>query len=83
MGRTVTPRYAVEFVVDRGFWTPMGWDGKHAGRPTAANLAKFAKGYEAATMPGGVNDHLGPTRILRATILRNDGSRTVVATYAR
>lgn len=73
--------YAVEFVVDRGYWTPMGWNSRQAGRPTAANLAKFVRGYEASTQTGGVNSHIGPTRILRATILRNDGSREVVASY--
>ena len=81
MGRTFTPAHAVEFVVDRGYWTPMGWDAKHAGRPTVANLAAFVAGYEASTQPGGVNAHLGATRILSARIVTNRGERREVAQY--
>ena len=88
MGRSVTPKYAVEFsgVSRNGAptrWTPMGWNSKQAGRPTAANLAAFVRGYEASTLPGGVNAHLGVTRIAAAEVKLNVLGGSVVASYLR
>ena len=83
MGRTITPAHAIEYVVDNGRWTPAGWDAKHAGRPTAANLAAHCQLLEDSTMPGGCNEHLGPTRILAARIVTNRGERREVAAYRR
>lgn len=81
MGRSTTPAFAVHFVTDNGFWTPSAWPTKFAGRPTAANLAKHVAVMEAATQPGGCNEHLGATRILAARILKNRGQRDLVAAY--
>lgn len=88
MGRTITPKYAVEFFDVRAngrfvHWTPMGWNSKQAGRPTVANLAAFVNGYEESTKPGAPNAHLGVTTIWSARIVRNDGSHTVVANYQK
>ena len=88
MGKTLTPTYAVEFFEVRTAaegavgWTPMGWNAKQAGRPTAENLATFIKGYEMSTLPTGCNRHLGATTIGSAHIIRNDGSKEVIASYA-
>ncbi len=86
MGKSITPKYAVEFfgVVANGMpvrWTAMSWRGKQAGRANAVNLAKFIKEYEASTYQGQCNAHLGVTKIGAAQLLLNDGSRTIVAEY--
>lgn len=82
MGHSTTPAYAIEFLTDHGSWTPAAWDAKHAGRPTAANLAKHVGVMEASTNAGGCNAHLGATKILAARILKNRGHRDLVAAYA-
>jgi hypothetical protein len=81
MGRTLTPAYAIEYVVNRGFWTPACWPTKQAGRPTAANLAKHVALVEASTQADGCNAHLGATKILSARIVRNRGERVTVAEF--
>ena len=86
MGRTITPKYAVQFssVFSNGKlvgWTPMAWNSKQAGRPTVENLAKFVKGYEDSTLPGAINAHLGVTTIGYAAVVFNDGSRVIVSEY--
>ena len=88
MGRSVTPKYAVEFsgVTSDGKpvrWTPMGWNCKQAGRPMPRTLATFVTGYEASTLLGGVNAHLGVTRIAAAQIKLNVLGGIVVASYLR
>lgn len=80
MGRSYTPAYAIEVVVDRGYWTPAAWP-KQAGRPTAANLAKYVALTEASTQAGGCNEHLGPTKILKAEIFTNRGEKKLVASW--
>lgn len=77
MGRSFTPQYAVEFKTDNGRWTPQGW----RGRATPARLRQFCLDYEASTQPGGVNAHLGATRILAARIVTNRGERILVTEY--
>lgn len=66
----------------RHYYTPAAWPSKHLGRPTVANLARYVADFEASTLPGGVNAHLGPTRVVAARILTNRGERREVATYA-
>lgn len=83
MGRSFTPKYAVEYLVDRGTWTPAGWISRDRGKPSAENLARDVVRQEAATRVGGVNEHIGPTRILAAKIVGNRGERTLVAGYVR
>jgi hypothetical protein len=81
MGRTITPKYAVE--VKHGLTiqsTPSAWKGK----PTAARLAQWVADYNESLKPGGANAHLTERwpieacRITSARILLNDGSRTEV-----
>lgn len=81
MGKSTTPTHAVHFVTNNGFWTPMAWRRTPCGNPTAANLALFVATLEAATQPGGVNAHLGPTKILHARIVQNRPGGVEVAAY--
>jgi hypothetical protein len=87
MGKIVTPKFRVEFQTNNGHWTPTSWyvHSKRSGRvgygtPTHANLRKYVLAMEASTMPGGPNAHIGPTRILRATIIRQ-ADNAVMAVY--
>lgn len=82
MGRILTPKFAVHYTVDNGFWTPAAWPTRHAGRATDANLIKHVAVVEASTQPGGCNEHLGATKILSARIVNQRGSTCmVVARY--
>lgn len=81
MGRSFTPAFAIEYIVDNGFWTPGAWRTDQAGRPTDANLARHVAFMEASTQPGGCNEHLGATKILAAHIVRNRGERVQVAEF--
>lgn len=85
--KSTTPTYRVEFsnVVDVGGGrriglSSQGYDCKRSGRPSDENLAAFVRGLEDSTLPGGVNAHLGVTRVGAATIVRQATGR-VVATY--
>jgi hypothetical protein len=81
MGKSTTPKHAVHFVTNNGFWTPMAWRRVPCGNPTQANLALFVAELEKATLPGGTNAHLGPTKILSAKIVQNHAGGAEVATY--
>jgi hypothetical protein len=93
MGRSTTPKYAVEYrdvIVLRGdrrervSLTDTGWNVRESGRPTDENLERYVREFEDSTLPGGVNEHLGVTRVGSATIYLNDGSgiSEAVASYA-
>jgi hypothetical protein len=87
-GRSRAVRYVVHFNVDRGHWTPSEWRARREGQsqsygaPTAANLAKHVAHVERSTMPGGPNEHIGPTRILTARIVDQTTGQTL-AEYRR
>lgn len=88
MGKSVTPTYRIEIpsavCVTRGVrvgHSPAGWSVKHSGSPTDESLAKYVADYEASTLPGGVNEHLGVTRVSSARVV-HQSSGEVVATYA-
>ena len=90
MGNTHTPKYRIEYrgvVVLTGTearrvsLTPHGWDCKNAGRPSDENLRRYIEGFEASTLPGGTNEHLGITRVSSAKIVFNTGYGETVATY--
>jgi len=86
MGRSTTPTHRIEFgiVFANGRpvrHTPAGWDSKRCGRPTDANLATYIEDFEASTLPGQCNEHLGRTTVHTAQIVRQaTGER--VALYA-
>jgi hypothetical protein len=78
MGRSTTPRYVVEM---SGGFTAAAWRVRQDGRPTDANLARYVAGFEASTAPGGVNAHLGTTRVRSAKVRENSYGGEVVARY--
>lgn len=80
MGRSTTPTFRCEMKISSGHCTPMGWDTKHAGRPSDATLKAHVEHFEASTKPGGVNDHIGATVVWSAKIIRQSTGETV-ATY--
>lgn len=88
MGRTQTPTYVVEYVT-RGPYrlSTTCWRTRSSSRipadglPTQRNLARHVETLNASFKEGGANAMLRGTRITSATLLRNDGSREVVATF--
>jgi hypothetical protein len=83
MGRSVAYRFSVRMSVVHGFVTPAGWESKHAGRPNAANLAKYVELFNASLLPGGCNAHLGEsTRCVAAELVDHCRGNAVIATWA-
>ena len=91
MGRTSTPAFAVEYTCTGGTITPYGWRSSRIGqvpadgRPSAATLKRHVDSVNSSFLPGGVNHYPTPgradIRIASARLVRNDGSRQVIATY--
>lgn len=82
MGRSYTPKYRVELVIDNvsKATSALSWD-KRYGRATDANLAKLVRSIETSFLPGGANSHLRAVSYLSASIIRqSDGS--LVAFYS-
>jgi hypothetical protein len=88
MGRTSTPTYRVEICgfslnLPRGigigptFWT------REMGRPTAENLEKILRHYQASTLPGGANAHLGPQPLPAHAVIVRQSDATTVAEFKR
>ena len=89
MGRSTTPKYVLEICCsDYCRYTPMAWHvGSHYGlpgdgKPTVANINKWVTRFEESRI-SGANKHLGIALVIRATIILNDGSRTVVTAWTR
>lgn len=85
MGRSITPTFRLEGTAvgdadGRRFPILQAWETKYAGRPSDATLAAHVKVAEAATLPGGVNAHLGAERITTARVVRQSTGE-VVATF--
>lgn len=83
MGRSYTPKYRVEMVLNNNARTfeTIAWD-KRYGRATKVNLEKLIASIEASTRLGGVNAHLGPKTYISATIV-NQKTGDLVAFYAK
>lgn len=82
MGHDAKPtKYQIQLDIPGCHIMPMSWNCKRDGRPNTDNLRKFVKGWEASTLPGGVNAHLGRTNIRSAKIVLNDGSLKIVTSY--
>jgi hypothetical protein len=84
MGRTVTPKYRVEYTTsDNSSFTPSAWP-KEAGRANEANLGKHVERVNASFKPGGCNAHIGHyyhnTAIVSARLVRQADS-SVIAVY--
>jgi len=60
-GRSMTPKYVVDWKLRSPKWhtDATAWSVKDYGKPTEANLTKYAKRYNDSLKAGGVNDHLG------------------------
>jgi hypothetical protein len=88
MGTSRTVRFTVHYSVDHGVWTPGEWrmrprfngQAPAHGQATPENLKKHVEHVEASTQPGGVNAHIGVTKILSARIVDNFTGETL-ATY--
>jgi hypothetical protein len=80
MGRTVTPTFRVEMFVPGWHITAAVWDCKRQGRPSDKTLAADVASFEASTLPGGANAHLGFTVVQRARIIRQS-TNEIVAEY--
>jgi hypothetical protein len=81
MGRIVTPKYVVEVEVSGPYrHTRAPWRREY-GRPNAIDLGKYVAKFEASTRPGGANEHIGPTTVLRARIKLNVAGGATVATF--
>lgn len=87
MGRSVTPAYVVEYQATGIRMSPACWRVSSPnqipadGRPTVKNLARHVESFNRSFQKGGSNEHLAGTRIVAAMLLRNDGSREVVASW--
>lgn len=86
MSQTREILFVVSYQVDRGSWTPGEWRVRARrsvpgmGTPNAVNLKAHVAFVEASTQPGGVNAHLGATKILSAKIV-DQWSGETVATF--
>ncbi len=75
-GRSSTPKYVVDWRIKDPKWsaTSTAWKVKDYGKPTEANLAKYAKRYNESIKPGGVNDHLGSGQLVLWLGLRENSA---------
>ena len=83
MNRAVT--LLVKMTLDSGFATPGEWrirarNGRPGdGAPNAVNLTRYAREFELSTHADGVNAHIGPRRVLRASIVRQETGEVIAA----
>ena len=57
MGKSITPTYRLELEGNLRA-TPMAWNVKEAGRPTAENLERAVQVLNASYAPAGCNRHV-------------------------
>ena len=77
MSRDRAIRFVLHVVIDQPgrAWTPSEWRVKTRGqvvgygKPTTENIKAHCQVVEGSTQPGGVNEHLGVTKIIRAWIV--------------
>lgn len=80
MGRTITPKYRVEFL-PAGRCTAFCWD-KSWGRANETNLVKFVMNLNASVMLGGVNDGAMPP-VTGAVLIEQETGREVAKWTAK
>lgn len=87
MGRTITPTYRLEYQAENWPLHTQAWQVRSnnaripgKGKPTPANIAKWAKAFEDSMLPTGCNAHVGFHRILNARIV-NQFTGQVVAEW--
>lgn len=83
MGKSRTPKYAVELVHNNQHRTTskIAWE-KHYGRATNNNLAKLITSIENSFKPGGANQHIKPETYISASIINQETGR-LKAFYAK
>ncbi len=88
MGRTSKPKYVWELHARGTVMTPAAWrvktqyGAKGHGAPTAANLEKAVKAYNASLAPGECNAHLGERyRATYACVRLNDPYSAPIAEW--
>ena len=91
MGRSSTPAFVVEYTYTSGTITPYCWRSRRIGqvpadgKPSPFTLKRHVDSVNESLLPGGVNHYPTPgradIRITSARLVRNDGSREVIATY--
>lgn len=59
MGKTITPKYRVDFQRKSNWLVFSSWNSKQAGKPSVENLIKFREKYNASLKKGGCNEHIG------------------------
>jgi hypothetical protein len=89
MSNTRYIKYVIHYTVkDGSYWTPHEWYARKRnqrpgdGKPTEENIAKHCRHMEASTLPGGVNAHIGKTKMLSAYIV-DQRTGSVVAQWGR
>lgn len=83
MGRSVTPTYRVTLALLRlesrcgsRSSTAVSW----SRAPSEEALTRYVRDLEDSTLPGGVNEHLGVSRVAHARVI-HQASGAVVAEY--
>jgi len=76
MSNTRYIKYVIHYTVkDGSYWTPHEWYARKRnqrpgdGKPTTANIANHVAYWEASTLPGGCNAHIGKSKILSAYVV--------------
>lgn len=73
MRRTSTPTYRMEALEHNGSSWSIAW----SGRANQKRLIAKVQSYEASTQPGGVNEHIGPRKVMVAKLIRQATNEVV------
>lgn len=74
MGRSVRIGTVLQMVFVGGQKMQMEWQVRKRGpflgygKPTTPNIVKFIETFEKSHLPGGVNERIGPTKVLHAEV---------------
>ena len=73
MRRVSTPTYRLEALEHSGNTWSQAWKGRASQKALIAKI----QSYEASTQPGGINDHLGPRKVMVAKLIRQATNEVV------
>lgn len=79
MSRSRKLKYVIHTEVLLRSCSPCEWSVRDAGKPTAENIKRWVARLEESCRPGGVNQHLGSHKIIRASIVNQFTGNTVAA----
>lgn len=83
MGRTVTPKYRLEYTEKdaRGRVSihQMGWDARFNGRATFDNAVRYCEALQKSTLAGGCNEQIGPRDLLNFQLVNQKTGDTVAS----